>query len=208
MVRQLLPRTLSVLCPTLNKPFHWASGPFTNIHRLSLELLTSHKYWQASKDFTSKAFCTQRWYTVKYCQHLQSWTGNPQQHTADCTGRRLLARSPPGDLTWRRFVKSSSRSPTIMKMDTPEFHAIFTAEVRQLIDLFQQYGYTLRLAGGPVRDLLLDIIPHDLDFATTATPAEMQDMFTKENIRMINRQGEKHGTVTCRINDKVRNIGE
>ena len=30
----------------------------------------------------------------------------------------------------------------------------------------------------------------------------MKEMFTEENIRMINNQGEKHGTITARINDK------
>lgn len=52
------------------------------------------------------------------------------------------------------------------------------------------------------RDLLMNIKPADIDFATTATPKEMIEMFTKENIRMINANGEKHGTVTPRINDE------
>ena len=54
-----------------------------------------------------------------------------------------------------------------------------------------------------VRDLLMGQVPHDLDFATTATPCEMKEMFTAEGIRMINNNGEKHGTITARINDKV-----
>ena len=52
------------------------------------------------------------------------------------------------------------------------------------------------------RDLLLNKKPEDIDFATTATPAQMKEMFEKENIRMINMNGEKHGTITPRINDK------
>ena len=48
----------------------------------------------------------------------------------------------------------------------------------------------------------MGIKPHDLDFATTATPEEMKEMFNRENIRMINTKGEKHGTITARINDK------
>lgn len=52
------------------------------------------------------------------------------------------------------------------------------------------------------RDLLMNITPTDIDFATTATPKEMIEMFTKENVRMINANGEKHGTVTPRINDE------
>lgn len=52
------------------------------------------------------------------------------------------------------------------------------------------------------RDLLMGMKPKDLDFATTATPAQMKEMFTTENVRMINAKGEKHGTITPRINDK------
>lgn len=48
----------------------------------------------------------------------------------------------------------------------------------------------------------MNITPTDIDFATTATPKEMIEMFTKENVRMINANGEKHGTVTPRINDE------
>lgn len=44
--------------------------------------------------------------------------------------------------------------------------------------------------------------PKDLDFATNATPDEMKTMFETEGIRMINNKGEKHGTITPRINNK------
>ena len=48
----------------------------------------------------------------------------------------------------------------------------------------------------------MKIQPKDLDFATTATPDQMKEMFTTEGTCMINTKGEKHGTVTARINDK------
>lgn len=44
--------------------------------------------------------------------------------------------------------------------------------------------------------------PKDLDFATNATPDQMKAMFEKEGVRLINNKGEKHGTITPRINDK------
>ncbi|XP_012273790.1 CCA tRNA nucleotidyltransferase 1, mitochondrial isoform X2 [Orussus abietinus] len=92
--------------------------------------------------------------------------------------------------------------PVIMKLDTPEFHSIFTPELNILSDLFKKYNFEIRIAGGAVRDMLMGMMPKDIDFATTATPDQMKDMFTKENIRMINMNGEKHGTVTSRINNK------
>lgn len=97
---------------------------------------------------------------------------------------------------------NARENPVIMHLDTPEFHSIFTEELRSLVSIFKEYGYELRVAGGAVRDLLLGKQPKDLDFATTATPTQMKDMFTTENVRMINMNGEKHGTITPRINDK------
>lgn len=48
----------------------------------------------------------------------------------------------------------------------------------------------------------MNMTPVDIDFATTATPKQMVEMFQKENIRMVNEKGEKHGTITARINDE------
>lgn len=88
------------------------------------------------------------------------------------------------------------------KIDTPEYRALLTPCLLKLAELFQANQYELRVAGGAVRDLLLGILPHDVDFATTATPEQMKDMFTKANVRMINTNGEKHGTITARIDDQ------
>lgn len=93
--------------------------------------------------------------------------------------------------------------PVIKTLDTPEFKSLFTPELNVLADIFKRNDYELRIAGGAVRDILMGIHPKDLDFATTATPTQMKDMFTKEEIRTINTNGERHGTVTSRINDKA-----
>lgn len=90
-----------------------------------------------------------------------------------------------------------------MKLDSPQFRALFTPEVKELVDIFKRHGHELRIAGGAVRDLLMHKQPQDLDFATTATPTEMKEMFENEGVRMINCKGEKHGTITARINDKT-----
>lgn len=93
-------------------------------------------------------------------------------------------------------------NPAFMKIDTPEFHSIFNDELNTLIELFRKYNYEIRIAGGAVRDILMQKLPKDVDLATTATPDEMKEMFNKENVRMINAKGEKHGTITPRINNK------
>ena len=99
-----------------------------------------------------------------------------------------------------RFIQQKIKMSE--KIDTPEFQKVLTDDLKYLFQLFRQYSYELRIAGGAVRDLLMNKIPHDIDFATTATPDQMKEMFTKENVRMLNTNGEKHGTITVRLNDQ------
>lgn len=97
-------------------------------------------------------------------------------------------------------MKASTSTSSLA--DTPGFKAISKIpEVEILKSMFAKHGFPLRLAGGAVRDILSGDTPQDLDFATTATPHEMKALFETESIRTINELGEKHGTVTCRIND-------
>lgn len=96
----------------------------------------------------------------------------------------------------------SRSDPVIKQLDDPLFRSIFTPELNELAELFKKYNYQLKVAGGAVRDILMDIKPADLDFATDATPDEMKAMFEKENVRVINNKGEKHGTITPRIQNK------
>lgn len=92
--------------------------------------------------------------------------------------------------------------PVVVKLDNELFRSIFTDELNHLVEVFKKHNYEIRVAGGAVRDLLMDKKPVDLDFATTATPIQMKKMFDAENIRMINMNGEKHGTITPRVNSK------
>ena len=102
-----------------------------------------------------------------------------------------------------RYPKATAGMLRTTKIDRPEFHALFTTELNDLIALFRKHNYELRIAGGAVRDLLMGKQSHDIDFATTATPDQMKEMFELEKVRMINTKGEGHGTITCRINDTV-----
>lgn len=90
---------------------------------------------------------------------------------------------------------------TTQTIDSQAYRQIFTPTLNKLVELFQNHNYEIRIAGGAVRDILMGIVPHDIDFATTATPDQMKDMFTQSNVRMINSNGEKHGTITVRIDD-------
>ncbi|RZB39882.1 PolyA pol domain containing protein [Asbolus verrucosus] len=113
-----------------------------------------------------------------------------------------LSKAERVEFLRRMALPKARENPVIFKLDTPDFRSLFTDELKSLASLFKEYGYEIRIAGGAVRDLLSGVRPTDLDFATTATPEEMKEMFKAESVRMINMNGEKHGTITPRINDK------
>lgn len=48
-----------------------------------------------------------------------------------------------------------------------------TPEVKMISEIFKNSGHEIRIAGGAVRDLLSGDSPHDVDFASTATPQQM-----------------------------------
>ncbi|KAM4821050.1 CCA tRNA nucleotidyltransferase 1, mitochondrial [Thomomys bottae] len=89
-----------------------------------------------------------------------------------------------------------------MKVQSPEFQSLFTEGLKSLTELFVKENYELRIAGGAVRDLLNGVKPQDVDFATTATPTQMKELFQSAGIRMINNKGEKHGTITARLHEE------
>lgn len=89
------------------------------------------------------------------------------------------------------------------KLETPLFKKILSNDLIYLSELFKKHNFELRIAGGAVRDLLMEIEPNDVDLATDAMPNQMLDLFQREQIRIFNLKGLKHGTVAIRINDKV-----
>ncbi|XP_034962495.1 CCA tRNA nucleotidyltransferase 1, mitochondrial [Zootoca vivipara] len=99
-------------------------------------------------------------------------------------------------------VKILWRCLGTMKLESSEFQSLFTPGLKSVAELFDKAKYELRIAGGAVRDLLNGMKPQDVDFATTATPTEMKEMFQAAGVRMINNRGEKHGTITARLHEE------
>lgn len=68
---------------------------------------------------------------------------------------------------------------------------------QRIIKKIQKAGFEAYVAGGAVRDLLMNKTPHDYDIATSALPEDVKNIFE----RTIDT-GLKHGTVTV-IENKV-----
>ena len=66
-------------------------------------------------------------------------------------------------------------------------------DVIEIIEAYEKNGFHAHIVGGPVRDFLLGITPHDFDITTDATPEETKALFDDERII---ETGIKHGTVT------------
>lgn len=108
-------------------------------------------------------------------------------------------------LTGLRYQSKSASNVVACKnykLETHLFKKILSDELLQLAELFKKHSYELRIAGGAVRDLLMEIEPNDIDLATDALPDQMLDLFKEENIRIFNLKGLKHGTVAIRMNNK------
>lgn len=70
-----------------------------------------------------------------------------------------------------------------------------TKVVEVLAAAFAKAGKDLYLVGGPVRDLLLDLTPYDLDFTTNAIPSETRAIGESIPGTSIYDIGEKYGTI-------------
>lgn len=121
-----------------------------------------------------------------------------------------------------------------MVLPAEKMALILTPQVKYLADVFDRYKsnnekHEIRVAGGAVRDLLQGSVPHDIDFATTATPTEMHLILEaaidhetsntnsicspgnesagsselKSRLRILQLKGEEHGTLTLRVDDLV-----
>jgi tRNA nucleotidyltransferase (CCA-adding enzyme) len=99
--------------------------------------------------------------------------------------------------------ENNTTSLKVYELKSPLYEEMLNDELLLLRRLFDKYKYELRIAGGAVRDILMNIRPHDVDMATNALPEQMLDMFHKENVRIINEHGIKHGTVPVLVNDKT-----
>jgi len=72
---------------------------------------------------------------------------------------------------------------------------MFTENLINLGNAFNQHGFQIRVVGGAVRDFLIGIDPKDIDLCTDATPDQMIQVATTAGFAYI-PTGLQHGTIT------------
>ena len=84
-----------------------------------------------------------------------------------------------------------------------EFKINIPKEANELIHILQYNGHSAYVVGGCVRDSILGRKPNDWDICTSATPAEMIEIFKDKKII---ETGLQHGTVTVVVNGEPYEI--
>lgn len=75
----------------------------------------------------------------------------------------------------------------------------FPADIKLIFDIITRYG-SCYLCGGAVRDIIMNIEPHDYDFCTNLIPSDIEEIFKKHNYKTI-PTGKEYGTITVMINN-------
>ncbi len=76
------------------------------------------------------------------------------------------------------------------------FEFVKNSKVIDVLSILEKEGFEAYLAGGAVRDMLLNKSPYDFDIATNAKPKDVKRLFPKHTTR-----GERFGTIAVIFND-------
>lgn len=83
--------------------------------------------------------------------------------------------------------------------------SIITPKLLELRQIFVQSGFDIRIAGGAVRDMLLNKAPSDVDFCTDASPEQQLAMYIHHGIKYVDT-GSDFGTYTVIIDGESYEI--
>lgn len=76
--------------------------------------------------------------------------------------------------------------------------------IKKAISVIKENNKEAYVVGGCVRDSILGKIPYDWDITTNMVPEEIKQAFSKYKI--VDRNGEKHGTVAIMIDENIIEI--
>jgi poly(A) polymerase len=82
---------------------------------------------------------------------------------------------------------------------------VATEPIKSLAVAFDSAGFELALVGGPVRDAFLGREVHDLDFATSATPDQIEKLVSPL-AQAVWDVGREFGTIACQIGEDTFEI--
>ena len=82
---------------------------------------------------------------------------------------------------------------------------VATEPIKSLARAFDSAGFELALVGGPVRDAFLGREVHDLDFATSATPDQIEKLVSPL-AQAVWDVGREYGTIACQIGEDTFEI--
>ena len=88
-----------------------------------------------------------------------------------------------------------------MKPKIYKEHMDLSFGTSSVLNLLHTYGYEAYVVGGACRDYFLGKKPKDYDICSNATPEQMQEIASKENIRLI-ETGLQHGTITFHLREE------
>ena len=84
------------------------------------------------------------------------------------------------------------------KIKNSQLLTILTPEVKKIFSIF---GDEIRLVGGAVRNLIIDLEINDFDFATKLIPNKVKQKLQQNNIKYTDL-AEKFGTIIAIVNKK------
>ena len=74
--------------------------------------------------------------------------------------------------------------------------------ISKLINIFKAAGYKAYVAGGAVRDIVMEKLPHDYDLAVSSLPSETVEILKAAGINYFDNSA-KHGTVSAVLEEGV-----
>jgi len=121
----------------------------------------------------------------------------------DLTDQEINQLLGESRVRFRTFFESEDDEPATMKANIPLGE--FQAGAELISDNFKKAGYTIYIAGGTVRDYLMNVfhdIPFkikDVDFATNANSEDIKQVLESMGIKAIST-GESFGVIVAYIN--------
>ena len=79
-------------------------------------------------------------------------------------------------------------------MERIEIEINLPDDVQEIMSVIREYGATSYVVGGCVRDSIIGREPHDWDICTSASPAQVKQIFNEKPYTVV-PAGAKHGTV-------------